>query len=603
MNAMTTAAPPATRTPAGSHKRETVTRLRAAAKRFEADLHMTAIGTPGHLRDAAGALEHGNTEGAKRHLRAAMNTLQPASLYRHGILDDEGHTSARQHLAEIHRGFLHVADIEDTEQKHLDKAVNAPGRTSAGPPDGAAAGPASPAPQGSRQFSNVLEFAGPKGFEHGWRYVGVPGNSLSPTPAQASGSGWHLRGQPGDMDHIRSISDLGDKVAHLSPTAANALHNLARSVALRDMHGARLHMAGAKWGSKAEMKGAWSGEMAQIEQSLSQVPKGVQPLAPLGKPPVQDLRRMLSAGGLPMNLYNPHLSNPLDLSARTAMLRSTPAPYGKPGGPGLYNVAGNEHSDYFEQVVKALMDKRGMDKAKASRIAWGALRKWRSGGGHVHPEVRAAASGALAEEDAARARAHSNDGWAAIDLAIASVLDLGGPGSGNPGQARVAAGSTGGGQFTKGGGGGSQPKGRQHPPQHRRQAQHGQSAQHSGGARAAQKARLRGQARGYLQMAAKLTVKINALWGQYHLIKGSSRAPTAGKTGAAAAAAAAAARAASTATSTPAAVSGAVSGAAATAAAASRSLSGIVGQINGLKAQRAAYRAKAAALFRQAAKL
>jgi hypothetical protein len=61
-------------------------------------------------------------------------------------------------------------------------------------------------------------------------------------------------------------------------------------------------------------------------------------------------------------------------------------------------VKGQKHSDYFEQIVKALMEKRGMDKGRASAIAWGALRRWRSGKGHVHPEVRAAAGGALAEE-------------------------------------------------------------------------------------------------------------------------------------------------------------------------------------------------------------
>ena len=82
------------------------------------------------------------------------------------------------------------------------------------------------------------------------------------------------------------------------------------------------------------------------------------------------------------------------LSAQTAVLERTPHPNGRPGGPGLYGKAGNKHSDYFEQIVHALMTKRGMDQATASRIAWGALRKWRAGGGQVHPEVRAAAAGA-----------------------------------------------------------------------------------------------------------------------------------------------------------------------------------------------------------------
>lgn len=102
----------------------------------------------------------------------------------------------------------------------------------------------------------------------------------------------------------------------------------------------------------------------------------------------------------------------IELSAKTAALEVTPAPYGKPGGPGLYNVKGMKHSDYFEQIVKALMEKRGMDKGRASAIAYGALKKWSAGGGKVHPEVRAAATGALAEEKAKGAMAKAVHGHA-----------------------------------------------------------------------------------------------------------------------------------------------------------------------------------------------
>lgn len=98
----------------------------------------------------------------------------------------------------------------------------------------------------------------------------------------------------------------------------------------------------------------------------------------------------------------------LDLSAETERLAVTPHPYGKPGGPGLYHVAGNRHSPYFENIVKALMTKRGMDKGRASAVAWGVLRKWSHGGGGVHPEVAAAAGRALAGEAAASAKAHSH---------------------------------------------------------------------------------------------------------------------------------------------------------------------------------------------------
>ena len=104
----------------------------------------------------------------------------------------------------------------------------------------------------------------------------------------------------------------------------------------------------------------------------------------------------------------------VDLSARTAMLERTPAPRGKPGGPGLYDVKGQGHTAYFQQVVKALIEKRGMPASKAYAIAYGALRKWRRGGGHVHPEVRAAATGALAGE-AAKIHGHAVTAWDIAD--------------------------------------------------------------------------------------------------------------------------------------------------------------------------------------------
>lgn len=125
----------------------------------------------------------------------------------------------------------------------------------------------------------------------------------------------------------------------------------------------------------------------------------------------------------------------LELSKKTPALVATPAPYGKPGGTGLYGVKGNKHSNYFEHVVQALL-RHGMSKAKASRIAWAALRKWSagktSGGekGHIHPEVRAAAANALRGEASAEARAkrrhsHSNLTAQVVDLAPGMWRGLG----------------------------------------------------------------------------------------------------------------------------------------------------------------------------------
>ena len=100
----------------------------------------------------------------------------------------------------------------------------------------------------------------------------------------------------------------------------------------------------------------------------------------------------------------------VELSAKTAMLEATPAPRGKPGGPGLYDVRGMGHTDYVQQIVKALIEKRGMDPHRAYAVARGAIRRWMRGGSGVHPEVRAAAAAAEAGELARQARAKAAHG-------------------------------------------------------------------------------------------------------------------------------------------------------------------------------------------------
>jgi len=122
-------------------------------------------------------------------------------------------------------------------------------------------------------------------------------------------------------------------------------------------------------------------------------------------------------------------SNPsaYSLSAETGRLAVTPAPRGKPGGPGLYGVKGNMHSPYLQQIVKALI-RKGMPPGKAYAIAWGSMRRW--AGKSKHPEVRAAAAGGLALEKVAEARAHAHawDGVAgAVELAAIVKAPAPGP--------------------------------------------------------------------------------------------------------------------------------------------------------------------------------
>jgi 8-oxo-dGTP pyrophosphatase MutT (NUDIX family) len=82
-------------------------------------------------------------------------------------------------------------------------------------------------------------------------------------------------------------------------------------------------------------------------------------------------------------------------SAETPYLASHHAPIGHEG------IWHSKHPPmqypaYYQQVRNALI-RAGHSEAEAHAIALGALRRWASGGGHVHPEVRAAADAALAE--------------------------------------------------------------------------------------------------------------------------------------------------------------------------------------------------------------
>jgi hypothetical protein len=152
--------------------------------------------------------------------------------------------------------------------------------------------------------------------------------------------------------------------------------------------------------------------------------------------------------------------DPVELSAETGRLAATPAPRGKPGGPGLYDVKGMGHTNYEQQIVKALIEKRGMDPGRAYAIARGAIRKWARGGGHVHPEVRAAAGAAETGELARQARAKAVHGhsvtWDDVALTARHVIEMAAapPPAQSSGsvQPRVPAGQAGGGQFGSGSG-------------------------------------------------------------------------------------------------------------------------------------------------------
>ena len=408
-----------------------------------------------HVRDAARTLESGNEEASQRHLRAAMYSLTPQSLMRNGVHDDLGHISARQAVHGVHRHLLLVKDIADVAAKNQaairrdsygdyesgptlphadpnagygpgalaqkpqarqpggDRALNAPDRTNSGGSDPNVADPVGPQPRGSKQFARTrdelvtaVDLAGPKGYEHGWRYVGA-GSAAAP--------GGILTG-PHPADRLTVTADPRRE---------------ARAMSDDDLRRADAELA---------RRAAMLGKPGQLSRGHKAV--------------VAERKHRAAAKVTAHARTWDELSGVLDLSAETGRLAVTPAPYGKPGGPGLYGVKGNTHSPYFEQIVKGLMEKRGMSKGQASAIAWGALRKWSRGGGHVHPEVRATAAGALAGEKAAQARAHAHAntwdelgglidlaaaprrGWDGVALELAAALPV-----------RVPAGTAAGGQF------------------------------------------------------------------------------------------------------------------------------------------------------------
>lgn len=103
------------------------------------------------------------------------------------------------------------------------------------------------------------------------------------------------------------------------------------------------------------------------------------------------------------------------LTPRTAEASTVPEPIGKPGGPGLWHVKGMQLPAYVQHLAHHLIGKYGESRGIA--MAKGIVAKWKQGinpGGrhkngkvsHVHPDVQAAASKAIAQWEEKRATAH-----------------------------------------------------------------------------------------------------------------------------------------------------------------------------------------------------
>jgi hypothetical protein len=487
-----------------------------------------------HLRDAARALDSGRTEGASRHLNAAINTFTPQNLHRHGIQDDEGYTAGKSFMHEAHRHLLLVKDIEDVgaqnrqimdgrrEQILSDaqaKAMKNAQPQPVGRPDGAAQGPASPQPVGSRQFttwedvSRAIELVGPKGFIHGWiksggggqkPLLGSEGDPANAAKARKAGDNLSVASDFSPEDRQAAKDHAYAAAAHLEAgryAEADRELQAVHDIAMRNSTGS----AGVvdhirKKIAKSEAKRPDAGKIAGLEKSIyghtfpnpdapgstitaswGPVLDAIELVGPKG---YEHGWKYVGGGGVP-SPFGKHLSHKeaqgfaevfssgqgswkeartglspaqrqvydkargkgkshmgsllaaqnmlsiqfssawdgalaaIELSAQTGALSTTPHPLGKKG---LWGVDGMQLPPYIQNIARALMRKRGMDESRAIAIARAATRKWRAGGGKVHPEVRAASQKTSAEWDEKRARAHAH----AWDGALAAI-ELVGP--------------------------------------------------------------------------------------------------------------------------------------------------------------------------------
>jgi hypothetical protein len=467
----------------GPQKDAVAGRIRKTAGKVDADHPETVAGD--HLRDAARVLQHGSTNGAKRHLDAAMETLTPRNLMRHGITDDEGHATAKHHMHEINRHRLGVMDIEDSaarndqlrqaraqqvaqakavkQQAATDKALKA----AAGKPGpGTRTVPPPPDPVPTTELATEL-----RNRRGEWMSAGGAG-ALAHHLGYMTGRTAQGEQVAGMYNHVmRTITPHGTspvRVTHVRTGPPVAHHAAA------PRFGPRARLSMSTWGEvcraielafapmawEHEMRdphtGRWVGGPASLENVREHLETthgfghsfpdksdawllkhhndlhkrlpfaqnhthtvhvtGGGTDTPYGR--MRAARDFMAAASAPgftpaqrttMGYSNwTQVCRAIELSARTAMLEATPAPRGRPGGPGLYDVKGLGHTAYLQQIVKALIEKRGMEPGKAYAIARGAIRKWMRGGGHVHPEVQAAAGRAEAGELARQARARAS---------------------------------------------------------------------------------------------------------------------------------------------------------------------------------------------------
>jgi hypothetical protein len=107
----------------------------------------------------------------------------------------------------------------------------------------------------------------------------------------------------------------------------------------------------------------------------------------------------------------------LELSAQTPALATTPHPFGKPGGPGLWHQKGMELPPYIQNIAHAILRQgRARDLSHAIAIAKASTAKWANTSKHA--EVRSASQATNTDWDAKRAIAHAHANVSAVVRAI-----------------------------------------------------------------------------------------------------------------------------------------------------------------------------------------
>jgi hypothetical protein len=238
-----------------------------------------------------------------------------------------------------------------------------------------------------------IELVGPKGYVHGWRYVGGPGLPANNpwSYARHRASRQHIsaakkagRAMHQHMETARTTAG-GGQFSHLPPDIAKALNDYDANV----KSGVIGFSGGSKFATSYPGRDATEAALGRfIGSKVSQFgwddPGGV-----------------------------------IGLSADTGRLASQPHPLGKPGGPGLWGVKGMELPPYIQNIARALLRKgRARNLSQAIAMAKGATGRWEHGK-NTSPEVRAASAATNAQWAAKQARAHAHaNGQPGIELAF-----------------------------------------------------------------------------------------------------------------------------------------------------------------------------------------